>query len=310
MTTLKSASLLGSQDLPLKSRPFRSTLYMPGSNLRALEKAKTLPVDALIFDLEDSVSPDKKAIARDQVVAASGEASTGAYGKRQIMIRSNSLDTDWGELDLRAAAVAAPDAIVLSKVNSASDIHQAIAILEDAGLDDSTSIWAMMETPLSILHAEEIAAASPRMGGFVMGTSDLVKDIHGRHTRTRLPVIASLNLCVLAARAYQLLVLDGVYLDLNDEAGFSASCEQGVELGFDGKTLIHPKQIETSNTVFTPDAAELEFAGRIIAAHAQAEAEGKGVVLVDGKLIENLHVQDAHRIVALSEAIAAMSAVV
>jgi citrate lyase subunit beta/citryl-CoA lyase len=290
------------------AHPFRSTLYMPGSNPRALEKAKTLPVDALIFDLEDSVSPDKKDIARQQVVTASQEALTGAYGNRQIIIRSNSLDTDWGEADLRASAGATPDAILLSKVNNAGDIDQALAILEDAGLDDRTSIWAMMETPLSILHAEEIAAASPRMGGFVMGTSDLVKDIHGQHTTTRLPVIASLNLCVLAARAYQLLVLDGVYLDLEDEAGFHASCKQGLELGFDGKTLIHPKQIEAANKVFAPSAAELEFAGRIITAHAEAMAEGKGVVLVDGKLIENLHVQDAHRIVALSEAITAVVA--
>ena len=288
------------------ARPFRSVLYMPGSNLRALEKAKTLAVDALIFDLEDSVSPDKKDLAREQVVAASKEALTGAYGNRQIVIRCNALDTDWGEADLRAAAVAAPDAILLSKVNNARDIHQAEAILEDAGLDQRTSIWVMMETPLSILNAQEIAAASQKMGGLVMGTSDLVKDIHGRHTTARLPVIASLNLCVLAARAYQLLVLDGVYLDLDDEAGFNASCEQGLELGFDGKTIIHPKQIEAANTVFAPSAAELEFAGRIISAHAEAEAEGKGVVLVDGKLIENLHVQDAHRIVALSEAIAAM----
>ena len=287
-------------------RPFRSTLYMPGSNARALEKAKALPADALIFDLEDAVAPDQKDLAREQVVAASKEALTGAYGGRQILIRSNGLDTAWGEADLRAAAVAAPDGILLPKVNTAGDIHKALAILEDAGLTDRTSIWAMMETPLGILHAEEIAAASSRMGGFVMGTSDLVNDIHARHTRTRLPVIASLNLCVLAARAYQLLVLDGVYLDLDDEAGFNASCEQGLELGFDGKTLIHPKQLSMANTVFAPGAAELEFAGRIIAAHAQAEAEGKGIVLLDGKLIENLHVQDAHRIVALSEAIAAM----
>lgn len=287
-------------------RPFRSTLYMPGSNARALEKAKALPADALIFDLEDAVAPDQKDLAREQVVAASKEALTGAYGGRQILIRSNGLDTAWGEADLRAAAVAAPDGILLPKVNTAGDIHKSLAILEDAGLTDRTSIWAMMETPLGILHAEEIAAASPRMGGFVMGTSDLVNDIHGRHTSTRLPVMASLNLCVLAARAYQLLVLDGVYLDLDDEVGFSASCEQGLELGFDGKTLIHPKQLGTANTVFAPAAAELEFAGRIIAAHARAEAEGKGIVLLDGKLIENLHVQDAHRIVALSEAIAAM----
>ncbi|MFT5484092.1 MAG: citrate lyase subunit beta/citryl-CoA lyase [Halieaceae bacterium] len=289
------------------SRPLRSTLYMPGSNLRALEKAKTLPVDALIFDLEDSVSPDKKALARDQVVAASQEGQAGAYGYRQIVIRCNSLNSEWGKADLRAAAAVAPQAILLSKVNSAKDIDQALSILESEGLDETTAIWAMMETPLSILHAEEIAAASPRMGGLVMGTSDLVKDIHARHTRARLPVIASLNLCVLAARAYQLLVLDGVYLDLEDEAGFEVSCEQGLDLGFDGKTLIHPKQIELANAVFAPDAAELEFALRIIAAHAEAESDGRGVVLLDGKLIENLHVQDAHRIVALSAAIATMS---
>lgn len=292
--------------MTITSRPFRSTLYMPGSNARALEKAKTLPVDALIFDLEDAVSPDNKALARNQVVAAAKEARSGAYGNRQIMIRSNGLDTEWGEDDIRAAAAAVPDALLLPKVDNAGDIHQAVAIAEDAGLDERTSVWAMMETPLSILHAEEIASASPRMGGFVMGTSDLVKDIHGQHTQTRLPVIASLNLCVLAARAYQLTVLDGVYLDLDDEAGFNAACEQGLELGFDGKTLIHPKQIDGANTVFAPTAAELEFSGRIIAAHAKAEAEGQGIVLVDGKLIENLHVQDAHRIVALSEAIAAL----
>jgi citrate lyase subunit beta / citryl-CoA lyase len=287
------------------SHPFRSTLYMPGSNLRALEKAKTLAVDALIFDLEDSVAPDKKTLAREQVVAATLEAKAGAYGRRQIVIRSNALETQWGEADLRAAAAAAPDAVLLSKINTAEDVCRALAIMEDAGLEEGTSIWVMMETPLGILHAEEIAAASPKMGGFVMGTSDLVKDIHARHTSLRLPVMASLNLCVLAARAYQLLVLDGVFLDLEDEAGFRVSCEQGLELGFDGKTLIHPKQIEAANKIFAPDDAEVEFALRIIAAHGEARAQGKGVVLVDGKLIENLHVMDAHRIVALAEAISA-----
>ncbi len=294
--------------MTITSRPFRSTLYMPGSNPRALEKAKTLPVDALIFDLEDAVAPDKKEVAREQVIAASQQAQVGAYGNRQIMIRTNGLDTDWGEADLRAAAEAAPDAILLSKVNHGTDIHKAQAILEDAGLDERTTIWAMLETPLSILHAQEIAAASPRMGGLVMGTSDLVVDLHGRHTRTRLPLITSLNLCVLAARAYQLVVLDGVYPDLDDAAGYTAACEQGLELGFDGKTLIHPKQIAAANSVFAPSAAELELAGRIISAHAEAETAGQGVVLVDGKLIETLNVQDAHRLVALAEAIAAMGA--
>ncbi|MBT8148535.1 MAG: CoA ester lyase, partial [Gammaproteobacteria bacterium] len=187
------------------------------------------------------------------------------------------------------------------------DIERAERMLEKGGMPEKTTLWAMMETPLSILNAAEIAAASSRMGGLVMGTSDLVKDIHGQHTPMRLPVIASLNLCVLAARAYQLVIVDGVYLDLNDADGFDASCEQGLELGFDGKTLIHPKQLESANRVFAPSEQELEFSRRIIAAHAEAEAEGKGVVLVDGKLIENLHVQNAQRIVALSETIAAMN---
>ena len=285
------------------SRPFRSVLYMPGSNLRALEKAKSLPVDALIFDLEDSVAPDQKDLAREQVVAATLEANQGAYGARQIIVRTNGLKSPWGIEDLNAVAAAGPDAILLPKVDSAADIQRADRLLEQADMPAKTTIWAMMETPLSILHAEQIASASPRMGGLVMGTSDLVKDIHGRHTAMRLPVIASLNLCVLAARAYQLVIVDGVYLDLNDAEGFEAACEQGLELGFDGKTLIHPRQVEAANKVFAPSPAELEFSQRIIKAHAEADAQGKGVVLVDGKLIENLHVQDAHRIVALAKAI-------
>ncbi|MGB5326516.1 MAG: CoA ester lyase [Pseudomonadales bacterium] len=290
------------------SHPYRSVLYMPGSNARALEKAKTLAVDALIFDLEDSVAPDQKALAREQVCAAAQAANHGDYGKRQIIVRSNALESDWGEDDLKAIASAAPDIVLLPKVDRASDVHNAQALLQDAGLPVETSIWAMMETPLSILHAEEIAASSPRLRGLVMGTSDLVKDIHGQHTRDRLPVISSLNVCVLAARAYRLVIVDGVYLDLNDSEGFAASCRQGLELGFDGKTLIHPKQLEAANTVFAPTAEQLDFARRIIAAHAEAEAAGKGVVLVDGKLIENLHVQDAHRLVALDDTIASLAA--
>jgi citrate lyase subunit beta/citryl-CoA lyase len=288
------------------SRPYRSTLYMPGSNTRALEKAKSLPVDALIFDLEDAVSPDKKLEARDNVVAAAKEARDGAYGKRQILIRSNGLDTPWGEDDLRAVAATGADGILLPKVNGAGDIHQALEILEASGLQGQTAIWAMMETPLGILHAEEIAAASPRMGGFVMGTSDLVKDLHAQHTELRLPVIASLNLCLLAARAYGLVIVDGVYLDLSDDDGNLASCRQGLELGFDGKTLIHPKQVEAANQTFAPSEDDIAFSKRIIAAHAEAEAQGKGVVVVDGKLIENLHVEDARRLVALAEAIDAI----
>ncbi len=285
-------------------RPHRSVLYMPGSNPRALEKAKTLAADVLIFDLEDSVSPEMKAEARALVTQAAQDANDGQYGRKAICIRVNGLDTSWGEDDLKAAAKANPDSILLPKVNSAADVHAALAILESAGLSEKTSIWVMMETPLGILQAQEIAASTPRMGAFVMGTSDLVKDLHAHHTTLRLPVITSLNLCVLAARAYGLLIVDGVYLDLADADGFAQSCVQGLEMGFDGKTLIHPKQLEAANRVFAPSEADIEFSQRIIVAHAQALAEGKGVVVVDGKLIENLHVQDAQRIVALAEAIA------
>jgi citrate lyase subunit beta/citryl-CoA lyase len=279
---------------------------MPGSNPRALEKAKTLPADALIFDLEDAVSPDKKLEARAQVVASAKEALEGAYGKRQILIRTNDLDTQWGEDDLRAVAATGVDGILLPKVNGAGNILRALEILQAAGLQDKTAIWAMMETPLGILHAEEIAAA-PRMGGFVMGTSDLVKDLHARHTALRLPVITSLNTCLLAARAYGLTIVDGVYLDLADEEGNLAHCRQSLELGFDGKTQIHPKQLEAANTTFAPSEDEVAFSKRIIIAHAEAKAAGQGVVVVDGKLIENLHVEDAKRIVALSDAIEAMA---
>jgi len=285
-------------------RPHRSVLYMPGSNPRALEKAKTLAADVLIFDLEDSVSPEMKGEARALVSQAAQDANDGQYGRKAICIRVNGLDTSWGEDDLKAAAKANPDSILLPKVNSAADVHAALAILETAGLSEKTAIWVMMETPLGILQAQEIAASTPRMGAFVMGTSDLVKDLHAQHTTLRLPVIASLNLCVLAARAYGVLIVDGVYLDLADADGFAQSCVQGLEMGFDGKTLIHPKQLEAANRVFAPSEADIEFSKRIIVAHAQAVAEGKGVVVVDGKLIENLHVQDAQRIVALAEAIA------
>lgn len=285
-------------------RPHRSVLYMPGSNARALEKAKTLASDVFIFDLEDSVSPEMKGEARVLVAQATQAANQGQYGQKVICIRVNGLDTPWGEDDLKSAAAANPDAILLPKVNSAADVQAALDILQAAGLSEKTSVWVMMETPLGILHAQEIAASTPRMGAFIMGTSDLVKDLHAQHTALRLPVITSLNLCVLAARAYGLLIMDGVYLHLTDEEGFEQSCVQGLEMGFDGKTLIHPKQLDTANRVFAPSEADIEFSKRIIVAHAEAVALGKGVVVVDGKLIENLHVQDAQRIVALAQAIA------
>jgi citrate lyase subunit beta/citryl-CoA lyase len=275
-------------------------LYMPGSNARALDKGRGLDADALILDLEDAVAPDAKQTAREQVVAAVKE---GGYGHREILIRSNGLNTPWGYDDVVAAATSGADAVLLPKVDSADMVRQAESILDAAGAPDSMTIWCMMETPRGMLRAEEIADASPRLGGFVMGTSDLTKDLHARHTPMRLPLITSLGLCLLAARAADIAILDGVYLDLNDASGFAMSCVQGAELGFDGKTLIHPKQLADANEAFAPSEDEVAFSRKIIEAHASAQAEGKGVLVVDGKLIENLHVENAKRLVALAEAI-------
>jgi citrate lyase subunit beta/citryl-CoA lyase len=275
---------------------------MPGSNARALDKGRGLDADALILDLEDAVAPDAKQTAREQVVAAVKE---GGYGHREILVRSNGLNTPWGYDDLVAAATSGADAVLLPKVDSADMVRQAESIIDSAGAPESMTIWCMMETPRGMLRAEEIADASPRLGGFVMGTSDLTKDLHAQHTAMRLPMITSLGLCLLAARAAGIAILDGVYLDLSDADGFTASCVQGAELGFDGKTLIHPKQLASANEAFAPSEDEVAFSRKIIEAHAAAESEGKGVLVVDGKLIENLHVENAKRLVALAEAITA-----
>jgi len=275
---------------------------MPGSNARALEKSRSLPADALIFDLEDAVAPESKLTARTQVIQA---VETGGYGKREILVRTNGLNTPWGYDDLVAAAKAGASAVLLPKVESAEVVRQAESVLLSHGAPSELAIWCMMETPRGMLHAEEIVDASPRLGGLVMGTSDLAKDLQAQHTAMRLPLITALGLCMLAARAAGIAILDGVYLDLNDHDGFVDSCRQGAELGFDGKTLIHPKQLAAANEVFAPSEDELRLSRRIIAAYAEAEAEGKGVVLVDGKLIEKLHVDHAKRVVALADAIAA-----
>lgn len=287
------------------ARPRRSVLYMPGSNARALEKGRALAADGLILDLEDAVAPDAKESARGQIRAA---VKAGGYGRRELIVRTNGLTTPWGRDDVAAAATFGADAILLPKVESADTVRQAEAIMDANGAPKSLSIWCMMETPLGMLHAEEIAFASPRVGGFVMGTSDLAKDLNAAHTRERLPMLTSLGLCLLAARAAGIAILDGVHLDLNDDEGFAYSCKQGRELGFDGKTLIHPKTIDAANEAFAPSESEVAWARRIIAAHAEAERAGKGIVLVDGKLIENLHVVGARRMVALAEAIDAMKA--
>jgi citrate lyase subunit beta/citryl-CoA lyase len=224
-------------------------LYMPGANARALDKSRTLPADALIFDLEDAVAPDAKGTARTQVIQA---VEAGGYEKREIFIRTNGLNTPWGYDDLVAAATVGPDAVLLPKVESAETVRQAESVLLSHGAPPEMAIWCMMETPRAMLHAEEIADASPRLGGLVMGTSDLAKDLQAQHTAMRLPLITALGLCILAARAARIAILDGVYLDLNDHEGFVDSCRQGAELGFDGKTLIHPKQLAAANEVFAP----------------------------------------------------------
>jgi citrate lyase subunit beta/citryl-CoA lyase len=286
-------------------RPRRSVLYMPGSNARALEKIRTLSADGYILDLEDAVAPDAKDIARQQVCAA---LKAGGFGSRELVIRVNGLATPWGHDDVAAAARSGAHAVVIPKVESADTVRQVEAIMNAAGAPADMAIWCMMETPRGMLEAPAIAAASPRLACLVMGTSDLAKDLNCAHTRERLPMITSLGLCLLAARAHGLAILDGVYLDLNDDEGFAYACRQGVELGFDGKTLIHPKTIAAANQAFAPSADAVAWARKIIAAHADAVAQGKGVVVVDGKLIENLHVESARRLVALADAIAALDA--
>ncbi|RCK28856.1 HpcH/HpaI aldolase/citrate lyase family protein [Thalassospira lucentensis] len=284
-------------------RPRRSVLYMPGSNARALEKGRNLPADGLILDLEDAVAPDAKDSARDQIVSALAE---GGYGKREIQIRTNGLNTPWGHADIVAAAKTSADAILLPKVESADTVRQVANIMAAEGAHEDMRIWCMMETPLAMLNAKEIAGAHPKLGGFVMGTSDLAKDLNCAHTPDRLPMITSLGLCILAARAFGLAILDGVHLDLSDDDGFAASCQQGRDMGFDGKTLIHPKTIGAANTAFAPSEADVAWARKIIAAFEQAASEGKGVVVVDGKLIENLHVVSAQKLVTMADLIGEM----
>ena len=285
------------------ARPRRSYLYMPGSNSRALEKARKLGADGLIMDLEDSVAPDAKTLAREQITQALDE---GGYGQREVLVRTNGLNGPWGADDLTAAAVMKCDGVVLPKVESRQIVLDAISYLDEAGARADLPIWCMMETPLGILHAEDIAFAHDRLGGFILGTSDLAKDLGAEHTLDRIPFMTSLELCILAGRAAGLAILDGVHLDLEDVAGFRQSCVQGRQMGMDGKTLIHPKTIDTANEVFAPADEEVAWSKRVIDAHAEAEKAGKGVLLIDGKLIENLHVKQAKRLVAMADAIAAM----
>jgi citrate lyase subunit beta/citryl-CoA lyase len=276
---------------------------MPGANERALEKAKGLPADALILDLEDAVAPDAKAEARDRVCAAIAD---GGYGGREVTIRVNGLDTSWHADDLAAAAAAGPAAVVVPKVGSAADVHQVEKALEAGGAPERTAIWAMVETPAAMLHAEEIASASERLTVLVMGTNDLAKELHAEHVSGRAPLLGGLSLCLLAARATGRVILDGVYNDIKDESGFRAECVQGRQMGFDGKTLIHPSQLEPCNEVFAPSADEVSAARELIAAWDEGVAAGKGVITHNGRMIENLHVEGARRTLSLADAIAAL----
>jgi citrate lyase subunit beta/citryl-CoA lyase len=283
-------------------RPRRSVLYVPASNARALEKARSLAVDGLILDLEDAVAPAAKEDARARLGA---ELREGGFGHREVAVRVNGPSTPWGAADLAFAATCGADAVVLPKVESADEVRAAEGALAAAGAPASLALWCMVETPRGVLAAPAIAAASPRLAALVMGTSDLVKDLRARHTPARTEVLYALGAVLVAARASGLVALDGVHLDLSDDAGFEAACRQGRDLGFDGKTLVHPRTVEVANRVFAPTDAEVEGARKVIAAHAEAEAAGRGVVVVDGRLVEALHVEIARRVVALAEAIAA-----
>jgi citrate lyase subunit beta/citryl-CoA lyase len=282
-------------------RPRRSVLYMPGANERALEKAKSIPADALILDLEDAVAPDAKADARKRVAAA---AASGEYGHREVTIRVNGPGTAWHADDLRAAAEAGPDAVVVPKVESAHTVLEVERALEAAGAPDHTAIWAMVETPRAMLDARAVAAASERLTVLVMGTNDLAKELHAEHVPGRAPLLTGLSLALLAARETGKVILDGVYNDVKDLAGFEAECVQGRQFGFDGKTLIHPAQVEPCNRIFAPSPEQVERSRRIIEAFDEATREGRGVVTVDGRMIENLHVEEARRVLALAAAVA------
>ncbi|BCB17516.1 CoA ester lyase [Bosea sp. ANAM02] len=287
-------------------RPRRSALYMPGSNARALEKAREIAADVLILDLEDAVAPDAKATAREQVCAA---VKAGGYGRRELVIRVNGVGTPWFADDLAAAAEAKPQAILIPKVSAPETLHEVGNQLNGLWADAGIAVWAMIETPLAILDVERIARAArdpvTRLACFVMGTNDLAKETRARFVPGRAPMLPWLTSALLAARAHGIDILDGVYNDIKDEAGFLAECEQGRDLGFDGRTLIHPSQVAVANTAFAPDEAELTKARAVIAAFDLPENAGKGAIQLDGRMVELLHAEMARRTVALAEAIAA-----
>ncbi|MBY0136291.1 HpcH/HpaI aldolase/citrate lyase family protein [Paracoccus yeei] len=277
------------------TRPYRSVLYIPAANARAMEKARSLPADAIIFDLEDAVAPSEKAAARDLL----SQALLSDYGSRARIVRINGLDTQWAEGDARAFARGA-DAVLIPKVSRSADLDRVANLVPD------TPLWAMMETAEGMLNAAEIAA-HPRLAGMVMGTNDLAKELGARFRPDRLPMMAGLGLCLLAARAHRRVIVDGVFNAFKDDDGLRAECEQGRDMGFDGKTLIHPAQLAVANAVFAPTEAEIDLARRQIAAFDEAKAQGKGVAVVDGRIVENLHVETARAALARAEAIAKLA---
>ena len=284
-------------------RPRRSVLYMPSSNARALEKAKSIPCDGLILDLEDAVAPDAKAEARTAACAA---VTSGEYGARELTIRVNAAGTEWHDDDLAAACAAGPDAIVVPKVDSAEAVRTLVATMERHGAPATTSLWAMIETPVAMLHAEEIASASERLTVLVMGTNDLAKELYAEHVPGRHPLLTGLSLALLAARATGKAILDGVYNDVKNAEGFADECRQGREMGFDGKTLIHPGQVAGANESFAPSEQAVEDARGIL--QAWEDGQGSGVVTYNGRMIENLHVETARRTLTMHEAIQALEA--
>jgi (3S)-malyl-CoA thioesterase len=278
-------------------RPFRSALYIPGSKERALDKARGLPVDAILFDLEDAVAPDEKANARATLAAALTE---GGFGDRYKIVRMNGLETEWGADDAAAIAEMECDAVLVPKVNSAADIDAVVALVAGKPL------WAMMETPLAVINAPQIAL-HPAVEGFVLGTNDLAKDLGTRRAPRREPLLYALQACLMAARAHGVIALDGVYNAFKDDEGLAEECEQGRDMGYDGKTLIHPAQIEITNRIFAPTEAEIDLARRQIAAYDEAIATGQAVAVVDGRIVENLHIVTARATLAKAEAIEAIT---
>jgi citrate lyase subunit beta/citryl-CoA lyase len=288
-------------------RPRRSLLFMPGSNARALEKARILPADGIILDLEDSVAPEAKALARDQIAQA---IAAGGFGRREVLIRTNSLDTPWWADDIAMAAKAAPDGILVPKVSSVEDINTIARCLADLGAAPSIRVWTMIETARAVLHAEELAAVSRnpemRLAGFVFGPNDISRETRIRMLPGRAAMVPMITHCILAAHVYGLEVLDGPYSDFSNVEGFAQECAQGRDLGFDGKTLIHPGQIEACNAIFTPPVEEVAYARKVIEAFQQPENAARGAIRLDGQMVERLHADMAQRTIAIADAIAAM----